>query len=347
MRLRSCSSSATRSARVRRRTSSSSTSPTTPCTTTSPSSPRSAGKRSSACSTCSSRPAEGVRVPGAQHRGQRRHRAHRARRRVPPARTRPSSCPVMGTFEVKDGKIAAWRDYFDLNMYMSQLQGGRMTTDMEYRRLGPVGPAGERVVARFVGVVRRADRDRGSDRLPRRPRTTRASTSSTTRSRTRAASRSGSWAPRSPSSAGRATRYVISTKVFWGLHDAAQHAEHAEPQVPDAGDRRFARAARPRLRRPAVLPPRRSEHADRGDGVGDVRHRRERQGALLGHVGVDGRRDPRRVAHRRQAPPAQAGDGAAAVQPARARARRVRVRRASTTTSGSASPPGARSRRVC
>ena len=30
--------------------------------------------------------------------------------------------PVMGTFEVKDGKIAAWRDYFDLNQYMSQLQ---------------------------------------------------------------------------------------------------------------------------------------------------------------------------------------------------------------------------------
>src|SRR3984957_9798128 len=31
--------------------------------------------------------------------------------------------PGMGTFEVKDGKIAAWRDYFDLNTYMSQLQG--------------------------------------------------------------------------------------------------------------------------------------------------------------------------------------------------------------------------------
>lgn len=30
--------------------------------------------------------------------------------------------PVMGTFEVRDGKIAAWRDYFDLNTYMSQLQ---------------------------------------------------------------------------------------------------------------------------------------------------------------------------------------------------------------------------------
>jgi limonene-1,2-epoxide hydrolase len=31
--------------------------------------------------------------------------------------------PVMGTFEVRDGKIAAWRDYFDLNQYMSQLSG--------------------------------------------------------------------------------------------------------------------------------------------------------------------------------------------------------------------------------
>ena len=29
--------------------------------------------------------------------------------------------PVMGTFEVKDGKIAAWRDYFDLNQFMSAL----------------------------------------------------------------------------------------------------------------------------------------------------------------------------------------------------------------------------------
>ena len=29
--------------------------------------------------------------------------------------------PVMGTFELVDGKIAAWRDYFDLNQYMQQL----------------------------------------------------------------------------------------------------------------------------------------------------------------------------------------------------------------------------------
>src|SRR5207302_5343599 len=32
--------------------------------------------------------------------------------------------PVMGTFEVVNGKIAAWRDYFDLNQFMSQLPTG-------------------------------------------------------------------------------------------------------------------------------------------------------------------------------------------------------------------------------
>ncbi len=29
--------------------------------------------------------------------------------------------PVMGTFEVHDGKITAWRDYFDLQQFMTQL----------------------------------------------------------------------------------------------------------------------------------------------------------------------------------------------------------------------------------
>ncbi|MFN8036311.1 MAG: limonene-1,2-epoxide hydrolase family protein [Acidimicrobiia bacterium] len=29
--------------------------------------------------------------------------------------------PVMGTFELRDGKITAWRDYFDLNQFMAQL----------------------------------------------------------------------------------------------------------------------------------------------------------------------------------------------------------------------------------
>lgn len=31
------------------------------------------------------------------------------------------SLPVMGVFEVHDGKITAWRDYFDLAMYQDQL----------------------------------------------------------------------------------------------------------------------------------------------------------------------------------------------------------------------------------
>jgi limonene-1,2-epoxide hydrolase len=29
--------------------------------------------------------------------------------------------PVMGTFVVREGKITAWRDYFDLNQFMSQM----------------------------------------------------------------------------------------------------------------------------------------------------------------------------------------------------------------------------------
>lgn len=31
--------------------------------------------------------------------------------------------PVMGTFEVANGKIRAWRDYFDMNQFQSQLAG--------------------------------------------------------------------------------------------------------------------------------------------------------------------------------------------------------------------------------
>jgi limonene-1,2-epoxide hydrolase len=32
--------------------------------------------------------------------------------------------PVMGTFQLRGDKIAAWRDYFDLNQFMSQMQAG-------------------------------------------------------------------------------------------------------------------------------------------------------------------------------------------------------------------------------
>jgi limonene-1,2-epoxide hydrolase len=31
---------------------------------------------------------------------------------------------VMGTFELKDGKITAWRDYFDMQQYLNQMPQG-------------------------------------------------------------------------------------------------------------------------------------------------------------------------------------------------------------------------------
>ncbi len=33
------------------------------------------------------------------------------------------SLPVMGAFEVEKGKIKAWRDYFDMQQFMSQMPG--------------------------------------------------------------------------------------------------------------------------------------------------------------------------------------------------------------------------------
>ena len=35
--------------------------------------------------------------------------------------THTIALPVMGTFEVVDGQITAWRDYFDLDQFMTQL----------------------------------------------------------------------------------------------------------------------------------------------------------------------------------------------------------------------------------
>ena len=68
---------------------------------------------------------------------------------------------------------------------------------------------------------------------------------------------------------------LLDHQVVLGHPRTSEHEQHAQPQVPVAGDRRFARAVRARLRRRRVLPPRRSRHADRGDGVGDERHRVE------------------------------------------------------------------------
>ena len=37
---------------------------------------------------------------------------------------RVGALPVMGTFEVRDGRICAWRDYFDMTQITTMLAGG-------------------------------------------------------------------------------------------------------------------------------------------------------------------------------------------------------------------------------
>jgi limonene-1,2-epoxide hydrolase len=37
-----------------------------------------------------------------------------------PAQSAEIELPVMGTFEIKDGKISAWRDYFDMATWTRQ-----------------------------------------------------------------------------------------------------------------------------------------------------------------------------------------------------------------------------------
>lgn len=36
---------------------------------------------------------------------------------------RPIEIPVVGVFELREGKIAAWRDYFDLAMFQKRMAG--------------------------------------------------------------------------------------------------------------------------------------------------------------------------------------------------------------------------------
>lgn len=37
--------------------------------------------------------------------------------------SKPAALPVMGTFEVRDGRISAWRDYFDMAQITGMLSG--------------------------------------------------------------------------------------------------------------------------------------------------------------------------------------------------------------------------------
>ena len=97
----------------------------------------------------------------------------------------------------------------------------------------------------------------------------------------------------------------------------AQHENTLNRKYLHAGDRRLARALRARLRRLLFC-----HRADPDTPIEETVWAMSdivvaRQGAVLGHQRVVGRRDPRRVGDRRAPPPAQAGHGAAAVQPAR------------------------------
>ncbi len=110
--------------------------------------------------------------------------------------------------------------------------------------------------------------------------------------------------------------YVLTTKLFWGLHDDVNMRNTLNRKyLTQAIDGSLERLGHDFV---DVLYCHRARpgHVDRGDRVGDERHRRRRQGAVLGDQRVVGRRDPRRDRPRRAPPPAQAGHRAAGVQPA-------------------------------
>ena len=117
--------------------------------------------------------------------------------------------------------------------------------------------------------------------------------------------------------------YVISTKLFWGIHGGVNMSNTLNRKY-------LLQAIEGSLERLDL------EFVDllychRADpntpleetvwAMSDIVV--ERPGDLLGHVGVDRRRDPRRVGHRRAPPPAQAGGGAARVQRAQPAAGRA------------------------
>ena len=109
--------------------------------------------------------------------------------------------------------------------------------------------------------------------------------------------------------------YVISTKVFWGLHEL--------PNMQNTLNRKYLMQAIDGSLERLGLDFVDLLFCHRADpntpieetvwAMSDIVS--SGQGALLGNVGVGRRRDPRRVGHRRPPPPAQAGDGAAAVPP--------------------------------
>ncbi len=104
-------------------------------------------------------------------------------------------------------------------------------------------PQGERALVRLLGDLRQPAGRRVSPASAWPPRSTPASTSSTTPRSTPAASPRRSWATRSRKLGWRRVVVRRLDQVLLGHPRRPEREEHAEPQVPDAGDRRVARAA--------------------------------------------------------------------------------------------------------
>ncbi len=94
--------------------------------------------------------------------------------------------------------------------------------------------------------------------------------------------------------------YVVSTKLFWGLTEGVNTKNTLNRKYLLHAIDGSLRALRPRLRRPAssaTAPTRRRPIEETVWAMSDIIDRG--QGPLLGHLGVVGRRDPRRVGDRR------------------------------------------------
>ena len=206
--------------------------------------------------------------------------------------------------------------------------------EMPYRRLGR--PGLKVSVLSFGSWVASAPSSTPAGRATAwPPPTTPASTSSTTPSRTRAASPSASWARPSPSWAGPASlrrvdevllgpRTTASTCGTRSTASTCSRPSTARSSGSGSTSSTSSSATAPTPRRPI------EETVWAMSDIVVVG-----QGALLGHLRVVGRRDPGRVGDRRAPPPAQAGDGAAAVQPVRPAQGRAASTPGSTTTSAS------------
>ena len=218
---------------------------------------------------------------------------------------------------------------------------------MNYRRLGASGlKVSELSFGSWVTYGNQLGTD-AARRVHGGRATTRASTSSTTPRSTRRASPRRSWARCCGRLGWRRSSYIVSTKFFWGLHDGPNEKNTLNRKyLTQAIDGSLARLGLDYV--DLVFCHRADPDTPIEETVWAMHDMiAAGQGALLGHVGMERRRDHGGVADRRAAPPAQAGDGAAAVQPAPPRPRREGVRAALSTTSASARRSGARSRRAC